>query len=130
MKTTFFALFFASFIITACKKSSDDSSPSTTANMVPTVTTFPVTNITSTSAIGSGEVVSHGSSDVTKMGVAWGFQPNPVETGFFAGAGFANSGTFSCTLTPLTSGKTYYYQAYAANANGWGKGAVMSFTTP
>lgn len=130
MKTTIFAFLFGISILSACKKSSDDSSSPAPVNTVPTVTTFPVTNITSTSALGSGEVLSPGSSEVTKMGVAWGFQPNPVETGFFAGAGFANSGPFSATLTPLTSGKTYYYQAYAANANGWGKGVVMSFTTP
>ncbi|MBN8700591.1 MAG: hypothetical protein J0L54_13370 [Chitinophagales bacterium] len=127
MKTISIALLFISFSFAACKKS---SGPGTPAKSVPTVTTFAVTNITSTSATGSGQVVSPGSSDVTRMGVAWGFQPDPVETGFLAGAGFANSGPFTCTITPLTSGKTYYYQAYAANADGWGKGAVMTFTTP
>ena len=127
MKTISIALLFISLSFTACKKS---SGPGTPAKSVPTVTTFAVTNSTSTSATGSGEIVSPGSSDVTKMGVAWSLQPDPVVNGFMAGAGFANSGTFTCTLTPLVSGKTYYYQAYAANVNGFGKGAIMTFTTP
>ena len=63
------------------------------------------------------------------MGVAWVFNPillRPV----FAGAVRKQWTSFTRTITPLTSGKTYYYQAYAANADGWGKGAVMTFTTP
>lgn len=126
MKTTLTAMILASIFFVACKKSDTTPAP---AKTVPTVTTSAVSNITSTSALGAGVIVDHGSDDVTKMGVSWSLLPNAYETGSPVGAGFANSGPFSCTLTPLQPNTTYYVQAYAANANGFGVGQVLSFKT-
>jgi hypothetical protein len=39
-----------------------------------------------------------------------------------------HSGTFTATLSNLTGGTIYYFEAYAKNANGTTDGTVMSFT--
>lgn len=95
---------------------------------VPVVTTAIVTNVGQTSAIGGGNVVSDGGSDVTERGICWGTNHNPSITDSHANNG-TGLGTFTVNMTNLTSGTTYYVRAYAVNVQGLAYGEEVEFTT-
>ena len=97
-------------------------------NYPPTVTTAPVTEITSHSAMSGGEVLQDGGSAVITKGVCWNTKPNPTinDSHIAAGSGL---GSFVSALTGLTYGTTYYVRAYAENAMGVSYGNEQSFTT-
>jgi uncharacterized protein (TIGR02145 family) len=98
---------------------------------VPTVVTNAVTNISSTSATLGGTVSSDGYLSVTARGISYGLSQNPVITGFKVPSG-SGTGNFSCNLTGLTSGTTYYARAYATNSKGtaYGSNVIFITTTP
>ena len=52
--------------------------------------------------------------------------PTIADSHVTSGGGF---GSFSCSLSGLQPGTTYYYRAYAVNSEGTGYGDVMQFTT-
>lgn len=95
---------------------------------VPGVTTSIVTDIGQTSAIGGGNVVSDGGSDVTERGICWGTNHNPSITDSHTSNG-TGIGTFTVNMTNLTSGTTYYVRAYAVNVQGLAYGEEVEFTT-
>ena len=84
----------------------------------PTVTTSPLTSVTSNSAISGGHIVNKGNSyRITSSGVCWSTTSNPT----LANHVLTNTGqdliTFSCTLTELPA--FYYVRAYATNSGGF-----------
>ena len=91
---------------------------------VPTVTTFPVSTITDSSAIVTGAVIDDGGLPVLERGICWGLitpdsctiSPSVVDT-------------FGCSPEGLTFATRYYARAYATNERGTGYGATISFTT-
>lgn len=98
----------------------------------PTVTTVDVTDITSNSAVGGGEVTDDGGADVTARGLVWGLstEDDPtVETN----TGITNEGTgtgsFSSTMESLESSTSYKVRAYATNSTGTAYGNVKNFQT-
>ncbi len=97
---------------------------------LPEVVTAPVTDITATSAVSGGEVISEGSSPVTARGVVWSTIESPtVETNegiTIDGTGF---GTFISEVTGLLSETTYYLRAYATNDVGTSYGEEATFAT-
>ncbi|MBQ9436174.1 MAG: fibrobacter succinogenes major paralogous domain-containing protein [Bacteroidales bacterium] len=97
-------------------------------NYPPTVTTAPVTEITSHSAMSGGEVQQDGGSAVITKGVCWSAKANPTinDSHIAAGSGL---GSFVSALTGLTYGTTYYVRAYAENGMGVSYGNEQSFTT-
>lgn len=98
---------------------------------IPIVTTAPITNITTNSAIGGGNVTNQGSSAVTARGICASSNPNPTISGYHTVDG-AGLGTFSSNITGFTElspNTTYYVRAYATNSAGTGYGAEISFTT-
>ena len=97
-------------------------------NYPPTVTTAPVTEITSHSATSGGEVLQDGGSAVITKGVCWSTKTNPTinDSHIAAGSGL---GSFVSALTGLTYGTTYYVRAYAENSNGVAYGNEQTFTT-
>lgn len=95
----------------------------------PTVTTSIVTNITENSATAGGNVINDGGSLVTERGVCWSTNPNPTASGTHMVASTAGTGAFTCQLTGLTSGTTYYIRAYAINSQGPSYGNDEVFTT-
>ena len=99
----------------------------TTLN-TPTVTTNEVTNISSTSARGSGKVTDSGGVTVTQRGVCWSTNHNPTTSGSHATSG-TGLGDFNVNMTGLTPGTTYYVRAYAKNSVGTAYGEELSFTT-
>ena len=95
----------------------------------PTVTTTAVTSITSTTAASGGNVTSTGGATVTARGVCWSTSINPtvaLSTKTSDGTGL---GSFTSTLTGLTSSTFYYVRAYATNSIGTAYGDNVTFTT-
>jgi len=98
----------------------------TTLNItgLPTVTTTSATSITTNSAILNGNVTADGGSAVLERGICYSLNPNPT-TGTPGGTG---TGVFSVNAQYLISGQTYYFRAYARNANGIVYGNQLTFT--
>lgn len=94
----------------------------------PTVSTGSVTNITTTSAMGSGNVTNDGGSDVTERGLCWSTHHEPTINGTHVEAG-DGTGEFSAAMTNLTANTTYYVRAYAINGVGPAYGDEVEFTT-
>lgn len=92
------------------------------------VTTNTATSITTTSAMSGGNVAGDGGSPVTARGICWGTTLNPDITGSHTTDG-SGTGTFTSSLSGLTSNTTYHTRAYATNANGTFYGADVAFTT-
>ncbi len=102
----------------------------TTTGIPPTVTTGAVSNITTSGATVAGNVTAQGSAAVTARGVAWSTSQNPTissNTGITTSG--SGTGSFSASLTGLTSGIRYYVRAYATNAAGTSYGNQIEFTT-
>ncbi len=93
-----------------------------------TVTTDEVTDIQPTRATCGGNVVDDGGYSVIARGICWSTTPNPVfnDNHISNGDGL---GAFTCQLTNLSEGTTYYMRAYAVNSVGTAYGTQRSFTT-
>ncbi len=111
------------------------------SSIMPVVTTPAVTNITTTSAMANGTVVSSGSSSVTTEGFVYGTTslvstyPGNVAP---SSSGYANNvyntgtfsvGSFAISLTGLSASTTYYGRAYSQNSSGYSYGPEISFIT-
>jgi len=92
------------------------------------VTTDAVTNITDTSADSGGNVTDDGGATVTSRGVCWNTTGNPTTADTCTTNG-SGTGTFTSSLTGLTSGTTYYVRAYAINSVGTSYGSPRAFST-
>lgn len=109
-------------VLNACD---DDEKPKTT----PQVATGAVTEILTTSALGSGEITSNGNATITASGLCYSsasavptIDDNKTEV-------TATNGTFTSLMEGLSSGTTYHVRAYATNSVGTGYGDVVDFTT-
>ena len=98
------------------------------AQTIPTVTSDSVSDITSTTVICGGNVVSGGGATVTARGVCWSTNNNPTVNDNHTSDG-SGIGSFTSVLTGLTSNTTYYVRAYATNEAGTAYGNVLEFTT-
>ena len=97
-------------------------------DVIPTVTTSPVTNITQTSATTGGTVTSDGGATVTSRGVCWSTTSNPTiaDPHTLNGGG---TGTFVSQISALSPSTLYYVRAYATNSVGTAYGMELNFTT-
>ena len=100
----------------------------TTDATLPTVTTGEVSNITQTTAQGSGNVTNSGGANVTERGVCWGTSHNPTISGSHAYNG-TGTGSYTVNMTGLTANTHYYVRAYAKNSAGVSYGNEVDFTT-
>ena len=98
------------------------------APVLPSVSTGSVTSITTTSAIGSGNVFNDGGSNVAERGLCWSTNHNPTIGGQHIVAG-EGTGDFTALMTNLTMNATYYVRAYATNSAGTAYGDEVEFTT-
>ena len=98
----------------------------TTAIVLPTITTSNVSAITATSATSGGTITSDGGASVTTSGICWSTTANPTTSDTRTTDG-TTSGTFSSALTGLTMGTTYYVRAYATNSAGTAYGNQVTF---
>jgi hypothetical protein len=93
----------------------------------PAVQTEAATVVTATSAVLNGDITSDSGYDVTDYGFLWGTSSSSLTNTLAVGTN-NQSGAFTDTLSSLTAGTTYYFEAYATNSYGTADGAVMSFT--
>ncbi len=95
---------------------------------VPVVITLQPTNISYISATVGGNVTNDGGLEVTERGVVCATTQNPTTANIKITSG-NGLGQFTCNLTDLQDGMTYYVRAYAINAKGTAYGEEVSFTT-
>ncbi|MBP3575273.1 MAG: hypothetical protein J6J55_02135 [Paludibacteraceae bacterium] len=93
---------------------------------IPVVVTSAASEVTKNSAVVGGNVVSDGGLEVTERGVYYSMNANPIETGTKVECG-SGLGKFTCNLTDLQTGATYYVCAYAKNKFGVAYGEEISF---
>ena len=102
--------------------------------VAPTVTSPTATGITATTATLGGNVTSDGGAPISARGVVVsvnGTNANPT----LGGGGVTNfpatgtTGTFTVNATPLNSGTTYAYRAYATNSVTTTYTTATTFTT-
>ena len=105
----------------------DEVSFNTSANL-PTVSTGSVTNITTTSAMGNGNVTNDGGGTVIERGLCWSTHHEPTINGTHNAAG-EGAGEFTVSMTDLAVNSTYYVRAYATNGVGTAYGDEVEFTT-
>jgi hypothetical protein len=119
-----------SFTVTEASSSSTGSGGGGTHPVVytPTVQTGTASSITANSAVLKGDITSNGISNITDYGFLWGTSASSLTNKLDAGAN-NQSGAFTATLSSLTTGTTYYFEAYATNSYGTTDGTVLSFTT-
>ena len=106
----------------------EEKSFTTKAITVPTVTTSSATNISVTSATVGGNVTDDGGASVTERGVVYSTTPNPTTSNSKVVSG-SGKGSFTCNLSNLQDGVTYYVRAYAVNQKGTAYGEQQSFMT-
>jgi hypothetical protein len=111
---------------TVVKSFKTEISGSTTT--LPTVITTEVTEITTSSAKGGGEVTNEGSAEVTERGICWSTNENPtlIDNHVAAGMGI---GVFAAMMNDLEANTTYHVRAYATNEVGTAYGLDREFTT-
>ena len=95
---------------------------------LPSVSTAPVTNITTNSATSGGTVTDDGGAFVSARGVCWSTSQNPTLADPYTTDG-TGTGSYVSQLTGLTSNTTYYVRAYATNSAGTSYGNQQTFTT-
>ena len=94
----------------------------------PTVVTFPVTEITETTAKTGGNVTADGGAEVTSRGVCWSVEQNPTVENDKTSDG-SGVGEYYSNINDLMENTTYYVRAYAINSEGVSYGEEFSFTT-
>jgi hypothetical protein len=99
-----------------------------TYDIVPTLTTEPVSSITATSAVGNGNIIYNGDASVTARGMCWSTSHNPSLADLWSVNG-SGIGPFTSNITSLNPGTLYYVKAYATNSYGTGYGNEVTFTT-
>jgi uncharacterized protein (TIGR02145 family) len=97
--------------------------------VLPAVTTTPISGKTSTGAISGGNITSDGNSVLIARGVCWSTSPNPTVDLTTKTVDGSAPGTFISSISGLTLGVTYYVRAYATNSVGTAYGDEISFTT-
>jgi len=96
----------------------------------PILTTDSITGVTSTSAVAGGTITDLGASAPTVRGFCWNTTGFPTVAGSkTAEAGSWGTGSFTGSLSGLSTGTIYYVRSYATNPSGTGYGADYKFFT-
>ena len=95
---------------------------------LPTVATAEVKDVTETTAVSGGEVVSDGGAEVTARGICWSTKHNPTLEDEYTIDG-KGAGSFTSDMEDLEPDTKYYVRAYATNEKGTAYGEEVSFTT-
>jgi len=111
---------------------SNSSSTSGSNISTPTVSTLSYSNLTETSVVLKGKIVSTGGENPYRVGICCEDITINESLGCFYKSGTFNVGyTFEIkSFNNLISGHQYKYRAYAVNSAGTAYGGYMYFTTP
>ncbi len=105
-----------------------EKSFTTTSYSKPTVSTSTIINKSYTSATCGGSVTADGGLTITERGVCYSTSTNPtIYDNKVTSSG--TTGSFTCSLTGLSEGTTYYVCAYATNSKGTSYGSDVAFVT-
>jgi uncharacterized protein (TIGR02145 family) len=97
---------------------------------LPSVDTVQVTNISLTTAICKGNIDSDGDSPITQKGFCWSHYVLPtIGNGTETEDLGKGDGDFTCSLSNLDPGTSYYVRAFATNIAGTAYGNAVLFTT-
>ena len=99
----------------------------TDKSSAPKVKTLKPTEIEFTSACFGIDLTSTGYKKVTECGIYWGYSKSSLDNQVAFKKKNIKTGTFNKSISSLKNGATIYYQAYAINELGEGKGKVVSF---
>lgn len=100
----------------------------TTSPVVPTLTTVPITSITSTTAISGGVITSSGGAQILAKGVCWSTSTGPTISDNKTDNSIGTD-SYVSDITGLNPGIKYYVRAYATNNAGTGYGNEQIFTS-
>ena len=92
------------------------------------VSTRAVSDVTTTSALCGGAVLSDGGFSVVARGICWSTSAEPTINNAHTVDG-AGLGSFTSQITNLEPNTTYRVRAYAQNASGIAYGTTVTFTT-
>lgn len=98
-------------------------------NQLPTVETLQVSDITETTAVLHGSIVSKGIPDYTERGFVYSstFTNPAIESDEKIQVSGWGIGDYSANLSGLETGTTYHVRAYAINSEGVAYGEAVSF---
>jgi hypothetical protein len=99
------------------------------SQVAPTVVTTSISHYSATSAVAGGNVTSDGGATVTERGVVYNTTGNPTDTDNKFVFSSGGTGSYSRTITGLSSSTTYYVKAYAINSVDTTYGPEVTFTT-
>ena len=100
-----------------------------TTAVLPVVTTNAATNITTFSAVVTGNIINNGGDTLISHGICWSTSPIPTindSVAYITGA----ATTYNDTIKNLNQLTTYYACAFAISDIGVGYGNIVSFTIP
>ena len=100
----------------------------TTTATTPVLTSAQASATLPTSLTSGGIITSDGGPAITERGVCWSTVQNPTITDSKTSDG-AGIGSFTSSITGLTSGTTYYIRAYATNSIGTAYGNQITTKT-
>lgn len=95
---------------------------------LPIITTTAISSILPDTASCGGTIICNGGTTVITSGICWSTSANPT----IADSKTIDSlamGSFTSTITGLSTNTTYYVRAYATSSIGTGYGNLLSFTT-
>jgi hypothetical protein len=114
--------------IVGCVKKMDRVNP-IDGKTLPLITTNPVTNFTSTSAVITGYINNNGGLPISSKGIVWSITPNaPSDLMSKIGNGVGEP-SFTTSLSGLNPATKYYVRAFAVNLVGTAYGSEVTFTT-
>ena len=106
-----------------CEKDSVDE-----MSEIPELRTSPVSQISDSSAISGGSMLTNNGQEITDKGICWSSQMNPTKNDEVISAG-PGSGSFTVTISGLQPSSSYFVRAYATNSIGTGYGEEIRFWT-
>jgi uncharacterized protein (TIGR02145 family) len=101
----------------------------TTAVVVPTLTTTAISAVDLTTAASGGDITSNGNGTITTSGICWSATGTPTVADLTKTTDGSLTGSFVSNLTGLTAGTAYHVRAYASNSAGTGYGNEIIFST-
>jgi uncharacterized protein (TIGR02145 family) len=101
----------------------------TTMNGIIVLATYQINNVTATSAISGGEIITDGGAAITERGVVWSTSPSPTIALAAKTIDDSGPGSFASAINGLNDNTNYYVRAYATNNFGTVYGTEESFTT-
>jgi hypothetical protein len=103
-----------------------------TGLLFPSVSTEAATEVTTQGARLNGNVTNDGGTAITDRGFVYSstdLTPTIGESGVVQQSAGVATGAYNSTISLLSPGTKYYFQAYAANSLGTTYGGVLDFTT-